>query len=67
MVKNPFACVDCHLILPDGEDQCSRCPSAQVSSQWQGYVVVIDPSRSEIAQRLQIERPGSYALKVINR
>ena len=64
MPKNPFACGDCHLILTDAEDQCNRCPSAPVSSDWQGYVVVIDPERSEIAQRLNIERPGSYALKV---
>lgn len=40
MAKNPFACAECHLILTDGKDQCDRCPSAQVSSDWQGYVVI---------------------------
>ena len=64
MPKNPFACSECHLILSDGIDQCNICPSAPVSSDWTGYVVVIDPSRSEIANRLNIEAPGKYALKV---
>ena len=64
MAKNPFACSECHLILADDVNQCSRCPSAPVSSDWTGYVVVMDPSRSEIATRLNIEIPGNYALKV---
>ena len=64
MVKNPFACSECHIILADGIDQCASCPSAPVSSAWTGYVVVLDPSRSEIANRLNIEVPGNYALKV---
>ena len=54
MVKNPFACSECHIILADGIDQCASCPSAPVSSDWTGYVVVLDPSRSEIANRLNI-------------
>ena len=67
MPKNPFACSECHLILADGIDQCSRCPSAPVSSDWTGYVVVMNPSRSEIARRLTIDVPGNYALKVNTR
>ena len=64
MPKNPFACSECHLILADGVDQCTRCPSAPVSTDWNGYVVVMAPKRSEIAERLNIEIPGNYALKV---
>ena len=64
MPKNPFACSECNLILADGIDQCTRHPSAPVSSDWSGYVVVLDPERSEIAVRLNIAVPGNYALKV---
>ncbi len=64
MPKNPFACSECHLILPDDADQCMRHPSAPVSTDWNGYVVVMDPNRSEIAERLNIDVPGNYALKV---
>ena len=67
MAKNPFACGECHLVLVDGVDQCARCPSAQVSSDWQGYVITMNPERSEIAKRLNVEHPGKYALKVNTR
>ena len=42
-------------------------PFAQVSSDWQGYVIIMDPERSEIAKRLNVEHPGKYALKVNTR
>ncbi|DAC33269.1 MAG TPA: DNA-directed RNA polymerase subunit E'', partial [Candidatus Poseidoniaceae archaeon] len=46
MVKNPFACAECHLVLDDGVEQCPRCPSAPVSTDHQGYVIIINPHRS---------------------
>ena len=69
MVKKPFACGECNRILPDSISkndpvQCANCPSAPVTTDWQGYVVILHPRRSEIAQRLNISQPGSYALKV---
>ena len=59
MVKIPFACGECHLVLEDGVDMCPRHPSARVSSEHQGYVIIMNPHRSEIAKRLKIE-PVSY-------
>ena len=67
MVKNPFACAECHLVLDDGVEQCPRCPSAPVSTDHQGYVIIINPNRSDIAKKLEVDRPGKYALKVSNR
>ena len=67
MAKNPFACAECHLVLDAGVDQCPRHPSAQVSTDHQGYVIIMNPNRSEIAKRLEVELPGKYALKVSNR
>ena len=64
MAKMPFACGECHLVLNDGVDQCPRHPSAQVSSDWTGYVIIMQQERSEIASRLEVELPGRYALKV---
>ena len=64
MAKNPFACGECHLVLSDGVDQCPLHPSSRVSSDWNGYVIIMQPNRSEIAKRLQVELPGKYALKV---
>ena len=46
------------------QPKCNRCPSAPVSADWNGYVIIMQPNRSEIAKRLQVELPGKYALKV---
>ncbi len=44
--------------------ECPYCPGAHLSSDWQGYVVVLNPERSEISSILNIVRAGNYALKV---
>ena len=54
MAKMPFSCGECHLVLNDGVDQCPHHPSAPVSSDWTGYVIIVNPGRSEIA------KPVSY-------
>ena len=64
-----FACGECNRILPDPEKksdppQCMHCPSAYVTTDWSGYVVIMHPKRSEVAKKLNINDPGSYALKV---
>ncbi len=35
-----------------------------LSDDWTGYVIVLDPNDSEIAKRLNINKPGKYALRV---
>ncbi len=69
MVKQPFACGECNRILPEPEKkndpaQCTHCPSAPVTTDWQGFVVILNPKRSEVAKRLNVTQPGNYALKV---
>jgi DNA-directed RNA polymerase subunit E" len=56
------ACRECHRIVEGLV--CPICGSAALSKDWSGYVVVIDPKGSIIAQRLGITLPGRYALKV---
>ena len=56
------ACRECHRII-EGQ-VCPICGSASQSKDWSGYVIVIDPKGSVIAQKLEINLPGKYALKV---
>ena len=44
-------------------DVCPNC-SLPTSKRWQGYVIVRDPVRSQIAQKMNITKAGKYALKV---
>lgn len=60
-VKNPKACSNCSKITDD--DKCSRCGN-KTSKDWQGYVVIVDARKSEIAKRMGIDVDGEYALRV---
>lgn len=56
------ACKQCHTLTT--ESICPNCKSTNLSSSWSGLVIIIDPEGSHIAQRLNITKPGRYALKV---
>jgi DNA-directed RNA polymerase subunit E" len=45
-------------------DNCVICGTTNLSDDWSGYLVIIDPENSEVAKRMNIKLPGRYALKV---
>ncbi|MCK9298606.1 DNA-directed RNA polymerase, subunit E'' [Methanoculleus sp. YWC-01] len=55
-------CRECHRVV-EGES-CVICGTANLSEDWAGYVVIIDPEHSEIAKKMNITMAGRYALKV---
>ncbi len=55
------ACKNCSSITED--DVCARC-GGETSKDWQGYVIIIDHTKSEIAKKMEINANGRYALKV---
>ena len=55
------ACKQCSFISE--EDTCPRCGNA-TSKEWQGYLVVIDYEKSDIAKKMGITSNGKYALRV---
>mgnify|MGYP000120139831 FL=1 len=57
-----LACRDCHRVTRD--EVCPACGSDSLSDDWAGYVVIIDPNESEIAEKMEVELAGRYALKV---
>jgi RNA polymerase subunit RPABC4/transcription elongation factor Spt4 len=44
--------------------RCPGHPETNLSNDWQGFTILLNPSRSEVARALRIDEPGSYALKV---
>ncbi|MDY6780797.1 MAG: transcription elongation factor subunit Spt4 [Halobacteria archaeon] len=58
-----LACRDCHRVVRDAEE-CPECGSTSLSDDWKGYVFLIEPENSEIAEAMETEREGKYALKV---
>ncbi|MCX6691617.1 MAG: DNA-directed RNA polymerase, subunit E'' [Methanoregula sp.] len=60
--KQGKVCRDCHRVV-DGEN-CAVCGTTNLSDDWAGYLVIIDPEHSEVAKKMNIRLQGRYALKV---
>ena len=56
------ACKNCRFI--SNGPICPNCKSSNLSDDWSGLVVVIDPAVSEVAKRMGIRAAGRYALRV---
>lgn len=61
VVKIQRACKHCSFISE--EDVCPRCGS-ETSKEWQGYVIITDFSKSEIAKKMGLTSNGKFALRV---
>jgi DNA-directed RNA polymerase subunit E" len=60
--KQQTVCRKCHRVV-EGES-CVVCGSDNLSVDWAGYLVIIDPKNSDIAKKMNIDLPGRFALKV---
>jgi len=43
---------------------CPNCKSSDLTPDWNGVVLVVDPTSSEISKTLGITTKGKYAIKV---
>ncbi|RFA93537.1 transcription elongation factor subunit Spt4 [Pyrobaculum aerophilum] len=59
------ACKRCKTVVPEDAKQCPNCGSEEFVFKWRGMIVVIDPQKSCIAKRLGLEKPGIYALELV--
>ena len=55
------ACKNCKRIL--NGNMCEVCKSNELTTSFQGKIVIFDVN-SEIAKKLEIITPGTYAIKV---
>ena len=56
------ACKICNTIVESGE-KCPKCGSKELTEGFKGRVVVVDPEKSEIAQKLNLKDKGNFAIK----
>ena len=56
------ACKVCSYL--SDERKCPLCGGDDLSVRWKGEVVIVDPERSQTAKKLNITKPGKYALSV---
>lgn len=61
----PFkACRRCKSLVPRDATRCPVCGSTDLSEDWEGAIIVLDPERSRLAKSLGFTKPGRYALRV---
>jgi DNA-directed RNA polymerase subunit E" len=56
------ACKNCRYV--SNGPVCPNCKSTNLSDDWTGLVIVIDPGKSEIAKKMGIKSAGRYAVRV---
>ncbi len=57
-----MACRKCKFVTTG--KVCPVCKSADLTPDWSGIALVVDPSNSQIAKTLGITEKGKYALRV---
>lgn len=55
------ACKICNTIY-EGE-KCPKCDSKESTDNFKGRVEILDPEKSEIAQKLKLKSKGNFAIK----
>ncbi len=57
------ACKNCKVIITQGE-VCPICGASELTTKWNGYVIVLNSEKSEFAKRLGLKVNGTYALNI---
>ncbi len=57
------ACKLCKTIVEDGE-KCPNCGSNELTEGFKGRIVVLNPEKSEISQKLNLKEKGNFAIKI---
>jgi DNA-directed RNA polymerase subunit E" len=58
------ACRTCHKVLDSDKVFCPECSCNALTTEWFGYLVIIDSRHSDVAKKMNLEYNGRYALKV---
>jgi len=56
------ACRNCKIIIE--ENACPICKGTDLSDDYSGLLIVVDPEGSQMAQKMEIKKEGRYALKI---
>ena len=57
-----LACRECRA-LTTGK-KCPVCGSTNLTENWSGVVIILDPENSEVAKMMGVAKPGRYAVEV---
>ena len=55
------ACKICNAIYEG--DKCPNCESKESTESFKGRIVILNPEKSEIAQKINLKNKGNFAIK----
>ena len=61
MVKEK-ACKICKKVY-EVEETCPECGSKEFTNSFKGKIIIVNPEKSEIAQKLNMKKKGIFAIK----
>ena len=56
------ACKICNKIYETG-DKCPNCDAKESTEGFKGRIVILNPEKSEIAQKIGLKKEGNFAIK----
>lgn len=56
------ACRSCKVITD--ETACPFCKGTDLSDDYSGLLIILDPEGSQLATKMEIEKEGRYALRI---
>jgi DNA-directed RNA polymerase subunit E" len=59
---SPRACRTCKIITE--ENMCPICRSTDLSDDFSGLLIILEPENSQLAKKIEIEKEGQYALRI---
>ena len=59
---SPRACRTCKIITE--ENMCPICRSTDLSDDFSGLLIILEPENSQLAKKMEIEKEGQYALRI---
>ena len=54
-------CRDCKIFVKG--DTCPLCQKKDLTTNWEGRIIITDANKSEIAKKLEIKVKGEYTIK----
>jgi len=61
-MRGQKVCKKCQILVDD--EKCPICQGTSLTDNWKGKVIVLNPEKSEIAQKLKIKQKGRFAIKL---
>lgn len=58
-----MVCKNCRIVISHG-DKCPLCGSTELTSRWNGYVIMLNADKSDIAKKLGLKVNSIFALNI---